>query len=211
MRQLNVIFISPSKRRQKKQATKYNKQPEAYITNEQYEEPLAQKKARIVPSRRTYLETTKFAKKICVIGDSHLNRIERNIFQKSVNKGKRYFDVYRGAASKRLYPTTLHQDQPDVVLLIGSNDINNQMKDKINTEKLARDIINIGKSCINLGVKEVVISSILCKKNIVLTCLMRQVSNSLREQYVLYGFGFIFNLEICLMFQEHIYGKMRYI
>ena len=51
MRQLNVIFISPSKRRQKKQATKYNKQPEAYITNEQYEEPLAQGKARIVPSR----------------------------------------------------------------------------------------------------------------------------------------------------------------
>ena len=30
----------PSKRRQKKQSTKYNKQPEAYITNEQYEEPL---------------------------------------------------------------------------------------------------------------------------------------------------------------------------
>ena len=51
MRQLNVIFISPSKRRQKKQAAKYNKQPEAYITNEQYEEPLAQGKARIVPSR----------------------------------------------------------------------------------------------------------------------------------------------------------------
>ena len=106
---------------------------------------------------------------------------------------------------------TLHQDQPDVVLLIGSNDINNQTKDKINTEKLARDIINIGKSCINLGVKEVVISSILCKKNIVLTRLMRQVSTSFREQYVLYGFGFIFNLEISLIFQEHIYGKMRYI
>ena len=105
MRQLNVIFISPSKRRQKKQATKYNKQPEAYITNEQYEEPLAQGKARIVPSRRTYLEATKFAKKICVISDSHLNRIERNIFKKSVNEGKRYFDVYRGAASNRLYPT----------------------------------------------------------------------------------------------------------
>ena len=31
----------------------------------------------------------------------------------------------------------LHKDQPDVVLLhVGSNDINNQTKDKINTEKL---------------------------------------------------------------------------
>ena len=31
---------APSKRKQKKQSTKYNKQPEAYITNKQYEEPL---------------------------------------------------------------------------------------------------------------------------------------------------------------------------
>ena len=35
------------------------------------------------------------------------------------------------------------------------------------------DIINIGKSCINLGVKEVVISAILPKNNIALTRLIR--------------------------------------
>ena len=49
-----------SKRRQKKQSTKHNKQSEAYITNEQYEEPLEQRKARIVPGRRTYSEATEF-------------------------------------------------------------------------------------------------------------------------------------------------------
>ena len=53
---------------------------------------------------------------------------------------------------------TLQEDQPDVVLLhIGSNDINDQTKDIINTEKLTEDIINIDKSCIDLGVKEVII------------------------------------------------------
>ena len=36
------------------------------------------------------------------------------------------------------------------------------------------DIINIGKSCIDLGVKEVVIS-VLPKKNIALTRLIQQV------------------------------------
>ena len=82
---------TPSKRRQKKQSPKHNKQPEAYITNNQYEEPLVQKKAHIVPGRRTYSEATKFGKKICVISDSHLNRITRNIFQKLVNGGKTYF------------------------------------------------------------------------------------------------------------------------
>ena len=85
-----------SKRRQKKQSPKHNKQPEAYITNNQYEEPLLQRKVRIVPGRITYLEATKFGKKICVIGDSHLNRIKRNIFQKLVNGGKHtlmFFEV----------------------------------------------------------------------------------------------------------------------
>ena len=186
---------APGKKRQKKQSTKHNKQPEANITNNQYEESLVQRKARIVPGRRTYVEATKFGKKICVVGDSHLNRIKRNIFQKSVNGGKTYFNVFRGATSKRLnhyFQPTLHEDQPDVVLLhIGSNDINNQTKDRINTEKLTGNIINIGKSCIDLGVKEVVISSILHKKKFALTHLIRPVNDSLREQCVLNGFGFI--------------------
>ena len=61
-------------------------------------------------------------------------------------------------------------------------------KDIINTEKLMRDIINISKSCIDLGVKEVVI---LPKNNITLTHLIWQVNRSLREQGVMNGFGFI--------------------
>ena len=79
------------------------------------------------------------------------------------------------------------------MLHIGSNDINNKTKDKINTEKLTGDIINIGKSSIDLGVKEVVISLILPKKFIALTRLIRQVNDRLREQCVLNGFGFISN------------------
>ena len=114
-----------------------------------------------MPGRRKYSEATKFGKKICVIGDSQLKRIKKNIFQKSVNGGETYFNAFRGATSKRLNHSilpTLHQDHPDVVLLhIGSSDINNQTENRINTEKLTGDIINIGKSCIDLGVKEVVI------------------------------------------------------
>ena len=84
---------------------------------------------------------------------------------------------------------TLHEDKPDVALLrIGSNDINNQTKDRINTEKLTGDIINIGKSCIDVGVKEVVISSIWPKTNMALTRLIRQVNDRLREQCLLNGF-----------------------
>ena len=70
---------APSKRRHKKQSTKHSKQPEAYITNKQYKESLEQRKTCIVQGRRTYSEATKFGKKICVTGDSHLNRIKRSI------------------------------------------------------------------------------------------------------------------------------------
>ena len=87
----------------------------------------------------------------------------------------------------------LHQDQPAVLLHIGSNDMSNQTKDKINIEKIREDIINFGKSCINLCVKEVIISSILPKNNVTLILLICLVNNSLREQCILNGFGFISN------------------
>ena len=85
---------APIKREQKKQSTKHNKQPEAYITNEQYEEHLEQRKVCIVLGSRTFLEATKFEKKICVISDNHLNRIKRNMFKKLVNRGKTYLNVF---------------------------------------------------------------------------------------------------------------------
>ena len=79
--QLNVplSYHAPSKRRQKEQSTKHNKQKEAYVTNEQYAEPLEQKNANIVSGRRTYSEATKFGIKILVIYDSHLNRIKNRL------------------------------------------------------------------------------------------------------------------------------------
>ena len=44
----------------KKQLSKHNKQPNGYITNNQYGERTEQRKASIVPGRRTCLEATKF-------------------------------------------------------------------------------------------------------------------------------------------------------
>ena len=68
---LPSFYHEPTKRRQKDQSTKHNKQPEAYITNKQNVELHEQRNARMAPGRRTYSEATKFGKKICVISDSH--------------------------------------------------------------------------------------------------------------------------------------------
>ena len=75
---------------------------------------------------------------------------------------------------------TLYEDQFGVVLLlIGSNDINNQTKDKINAEKLTEDFTKISKCWVAFGVKEVIISSISPKNNMVLTRLIRHLILSL--------------------------------
>ena len=92
------------------------------------------------------------------------------------------------------------------MLYIGYSDVNNQTKDKINPEKLTGDIINISKSYIDLGEKEVVVSSILPKKSITFTRPIRQVNESLREQCILNKFGFISNVNT-----SRTHGKMGYI
>ena len=74
-----------SKRRQKKQSTKHPKQAAGYITKNQYEEPLEQKKAHTVPGKRKYAEASKFGKKLCVIDNSGLNKIERICFKKRIS------------------------------------------------------------------------------------------------------------------------------
>ena len=79
---ISLFDRAASKRTQKKLLTKRHKQPKAHITNYQYEESLEQRKALVVPGRKTYSVATKLGKKNCVIVDSHLNRIKRSIFQK---------------------------------------------------------------------------------------------------------------------------------
>ena len=101
----------PIKRRQK-QSTKHNKQPQAYITNEWYEEPLEQRKARIVPRRRKHVW-----KENVVIGDSHLNKIGKNIFQKLVNGEKHTLIFFEALHLRDWIIITLQKDHPDVVLL----------------------------------------------------------------------------------------------
>ena len=128
---------------------------------------------------------------------NNLNRMKKNIFQKSVKEGK-YNLILSEVLHLRDRIIAFYQRFTRISLMllllhIGSNDINNQKEDKTNAEKLTEDIINVGKSCINFSVKEVIISSTLPKNNSALTRLIRQVNDILREHCILNKFGFIFN------------------
>ena len=100
-----------------------------------------------VPGNRPYSSTTKFGKKICVVGDSHIRRIERNVFNNSLYEGKAHLNGFSGANIKRLdhfITPTLVKNRPDIVIIhIGSNDITHNTVDRRDVKDIVKRIINI--------------------------------------------------------------------
>ena len=156
----------------------------------------------IIPGNRSFSSITKYGKKVCVIGDSHISRIKKKLFKNSLVNGNSYFNVFTGVTTQRLSHhaiPTMHEDHPDVVVIhIGSNDVTKQEFDGIDeetinqkTRTLTDNIINIGKNFIRNGATEVLISSILPKKNIKLTRVIRRVNDLLKESCIMNNFGYI--------------------
>ena len=173
-----------------------NRRPPVVITesyvNSQRDSPL-----RTVPGNQSYASTTKYGQKICIIGDSHIRRIKRNIFNNSLVNGRAFLNGFSGANIKRLnhYITPiLEEDRPDIVILhIGCNDITHRTIDNIDIKDISNQLIDIGKKCKSYGVKEVIFSSILVKKQVKLTQIIRQVNDYLRDECERNSFCFVNN------------------
>ena len=56
--------------------------------------------SKLVPGNRTYADATKFGKKVVVFGDSHLNRINRRLFDKSLVNCKSLLKCFNGGNSE---------------------------------------------------------------------------------------------------------------
>ena len=127
------------------------------------------------------------------MGDSQLKIIRRNDFNKELKNGKAIFRSLSGANTKQLdhyIQRPLGDDKPDAVIIhVGTNDI----LTNANHEEIARNIIKTGLNCKNHGVNDVVISSVLVKKNPNLNALIRRVNDLLRDLCSMNGFGYICN------------------
>ena len=145
------------------------------------------------PGTSTYSGITKHGRKIWVVGDSHIKRIKRNDCNKELRHGKAFFRSFSGANTKQLrhyiIPTLVDDKSDAIVIHVGKNDILNHA----NHENIAHSIINIGLDCKTNGVDEVLISSILVKKNPNLTAIVRRVNDMLRDLCKKNGFSFICN------------------
>ena len=71
-----------------------------------------------LPGNSSFSNVTKYGKKTCVIGDSHFNRIKKNLFSNSLANRKTYLSVFCSSTIKRLnyfVAPTLVQD--DVIII----------------------------------------------------------------------------------------------
>ena len=138
--------------------------------------------------------------KITIVGDSHLSRIRKNIFRRSLDrKYKSLFNVFSGTKAERLdryIIPTLEEDRPDVVLIhVGSNNVN-PWDDLNEREIIANKIIKIGKRCREAGVKEVIISSILMKRDRRLSEVIRKVNVCLKDLCLENNFIYLSNCDV---------------
>ena len=106
---------------------------------------------RIVPGNYSYSNATRHQKrKAVVIGDSHLNRINKSRFKNDNIEHAVYFKCFSGSNTKQLnyYANpTLVDEQPNTVIVhIGSNDITKFNYSKVDVEDLAQRIIDVGKN-----------------------------------------------------------------
>ena len=126
------------------------------------------------------------------MGDSHVKRIWRNDFNKELKNDKAVFWSFSGANTKQLdhyMLPPLVDDKPDAIIIhVGKNNT----LTNTNHEEIACNIIKIGLNCKNYGVN-VVISSILAKKNPNLNVLIWPINSLLCNLCSMNGFGYICN------------------
>ena len=91
----------------------------------------------------------------------------------------------------------LKEDKPDSVLLhIGTNDVNHHNLYAVSTEKLASDIIEIDRTCKAFNVKEVFISSVLCRNEVILSNQINRTNELLNKLCKENDFNYISNSNI---------------
>ena len=143
-------------------------------------------KSRVVPGNNTYAGTLREGKKILMIGVSHIRRVKTDKLQNSFDNAKSFVRYFSGAKTEDLHHyiiPSLLKEKPDIVVIhVGSNSITHKIFEDFNADKLADEIIGIGKMCTQYGVKDVIFSSIFVKNSMTLGKMISQVNGAVMKK-----------------------------
>ena len=160
---------------------------------------------KVKPGNQSYADMTKFGKRVVIIGDSHVKRINRINFKQAMVNGTPFFKSFPGAPVEHfdhhITPTLLYNKPDTIVMHIGSNNVTNKTVDNLDARDLAEKIVAIGKRCLEAGIGEVVISSIFTKRSGKLAAKIREVNDYLNDLCESLGIIFVYNNDVK---QEHI-------
>ena len=172
------------------------KRPNVCTTEKSIQNQREIPRKQVVPGVRSYASVAEYGKKVFVIGDSHLKRINRRKFNNSFKNGRSFIKSFSGAKVEELqhYVTPhLETQKPDISIIhVGGNNINYKNLEDINIDEISENIANVGKKCASFS-STVFISSILVKKNVRVSAVIRRVNEKLQDLCGKYGFHFISN------------------
>ena len=189
----NIVFNNTNSIPQRQSV---RKRPNVSTTEKSMQNQREIPKKRVVPGVRSCASATEYEKKVFVIGDSHLKRINRRKFNNSLKNARSFIKSFPGAKVEELqhYVTPhLKAQKPNISIIhVGGNNVNLKNLEDINVDEISENIVNVGKKCASFN-STVFISSILVKKNYRVSAVIRRVNEKLQDLCRKYGFHFISN------------------
>ena len=121
------------------------------------------KQPKLVPGNSTYANISSQGRKILILSDSTLSRLQMKKLNNDINIGRAYRKCFPGATPSEMVHyclPTLRDDKPDIVVIhTGTNSL---FRD--DTQDIANEVLNIVNICRNHGVSEIFVSGITFRK-----------------------------------------------
>ena len=150
--------MSPGKKGEQQRQTQYHKRPQVVVKIFP-ENQDAFKKPNVLSGNSTSKNKGTYRNKnntVFLIGDSRLNRINKENFRKEFQGGWVCFKCFPGVNTKQLHyyftPMLVDEKPNTTIIHIRSNDITKSNYHTINADDSGKGIVNIGLKCKYYGV-----------------------------------------------------------
>ena len=155
-------------------------------------------KMNTIPGNSSYANIVRNGKKIALFGDSITKRVRGKEMNKHLLNGRAFIKSFPGARSKELnhyiVPTIAEENPDAVVIHVGTNDLNPKRgRPEKSNQKIAEEIVQIGRDCRFQGINQIFISSITCRRKQEEMEKVREINNITKGLCATENFNFISN------------------